>query len=151
MKVWLAGILVLVATLGGAYFGTQYKLKQSAAAAAEPAKVDSIAGQPVTVPVVTAGAIEGYILARFIYNVDRSKVTQAPAALESLLHDEAFRSVYGMEAARYKKPRKADLDEISKTLVAGINKRLKADAVQDILIEDFSFIPKEKIRSGTKR
>ena len=147
IKALIAGIWAIALTLGAAYFGSTWKGSEAHDENKAP-PVELVKLKPITVPVVSTGGVEGYLLAVLGYNVEKGKLANPSVPLESILQDESFRTLYGVDAIKYKKPRKSDLAEISKMLVDIMNKRLGADAIKEVLIEELSFVPKESARSG---
>ncbi len=148
IKTVFVGLWVCAVTLASVYFGSTWGSLSSHEEAEKVSPIEFLKLKPITVPVINEQGVEGYLLAVIGYNIDTSKLTSHDATLEPILQDESFRTLYGVEAARYKKPRKQDLADISKTLVEVMNKRLGQDAVKEVLLEELSFIPKEKARSG---
>ena len=147
VKTLIAGLWVFAVTMASVYFGSTWQ-KRASAEAEKKSPIELLKLKPITVPVVNEIGLEGYVLAVLGYNVDRSKMTAPIPELETILQDESFRSLYGVEAMKYKRPRKTDLAEISKELVGGMNKRLGGEIVTEVLIEELSYIPKEKARAG---
>ncbi|MGL4398186.1 MAG: hypothetical protein ACRCS9_16740 [Hyphomicrobium sp.] len=144
----IAGIWVVAVTLGAVYFGSTWGIVTTEDAGPKANPVEYLKLKPITVPVVGGPGIEGYLLAVIGCNIDRSKLTDPATLLDPVLQDEAFRVLYGVDALKYKKPRKSDLAEISKALIDQLNKRLGAEVIKEILIEELSFIPKESARAG---
>lgn len=147
IKTLFVGLWVCAVTLGSAYYG----MSMNGGAHHDPNKpapVELLKLRPITVPVVNEAGVEGYLLAVIGYNIDRKKLTDPATMVEPILQDESFRMLYGVDSGKYKKPRKSDLDEISKSLVEGVNKRFGVELAKDVLIEELSYIPKEKARSG---
>jgi len=141
------GLWVCAVTLGAAYFGSM-PAEHPAADAAKVNAVELIKLKPITVPIISNGSVEGYLFAVLNYNVDKSKLPATVPNVDPVLQDESFRTLYGVEAGKFKKPRKSDLAEISQMLVEVMNKRIGGEAVKEVLIEELSFIPKDKARAG---
>ena len=147
IKFLLVGVWGCLVALGSVYL-TQSMNHSPGAEAEQPQKqLKLITLKPITVPVLGKEAIDGYLLAVLGINVDSSNFKSSEADAEVILHDIAFRTLYGVEALRYRKPRKADLETISQELKEAMNKRLGVDGVKEVLLQEFSFVPKEQTRS----
>ena len=58
--------------------------------------------------------------------------------------DEAFRTLYGDPRLDFRHLEKYDMDGLTKKLAAAINARLGEGMVKDVLIQDFSYMPKNE-------
>lgn len=148
MKILIAGLWVCIVTLAAVYLGSLQNGTRADTESEEDPPLEILTLKPITVPVVNAEGVEGYLLAVLGYNIDKSKLDRPLEALAPALQDESFRALYGVEATKFRKPRNSDLAEISSRLIEVVNKRLASEAVKEVLIEELSFIPKEKVRTG---
>ncbi len=148
IKTIIAGVWVCAVTLTAVYLGYASVNKSHDPSAKPTVKVEYLKLKPITVPVVSGASIEGYLLAIIGCNIDRSALENKQLELNPIIQDEAFRVFYGIDSMRYKRPRNADLAEISKVLVDHLNQRLGGAVIKEILIEEWSYIPKENARSG---
>ena len=48
----------------------------------------------ISVPIVTAGSIRGYLIAQFVYTADGDLLRKLSVPPELFLTDEAFRTIY---------------------------------------------------------
>ena len=68
-----------------------------------------------------------------------------------MLLDEAFRAIYSEDDLDFRKLKKLDLASITKNIVDGSNKRLGLHVVEDIFIQEFSYVTKDGVRTGGKQ
>jgi hypothetical protein len=66
---------------------------------------------------------------------------------EAFIQDEAFRYIYGDETLDFRKLSRYNVSGMVANVREKINKRLGAEIVKDILVENFNFIDKSDIRS----
>jgi hypothetical protein len=150
IKIMIAGVWACFVTLGAVYFA---HIRSDVAADAGPGHekpAQLIKLKPITVPVVGADGIDGYLLAVLSVNLDPTALKAPESEVEVIIHDAAFRTFYGIEALKYRKPRKSDLDVVSNNLKDSMNKRLGSEAVKNVLLQEFSFVPKEQSRRSKR-
>ena len=78
-----------------------------------------------TVPKISNGAIQGYIIAQLSYSLDPAAPKSIIAAPpETFLLDEAFRYIYSDDSIDFSNLKKYDLPKMTKTLTQNVNARL---------------------------
>jgi hypothetical protein len=65
---------------------------------------------------------------------------------EAFVVDEAFRSIYGDQKLDFKNLARYDLTRFAQTVREQVNKRLQAEVLQEVLVQDFNYVSKEQIR-----
>lgn len=81
MKRWLAGCLWLIAvTAASAYVGVTIKLGSPANAPAQKSSsgLESKKVEPVNVPIIANGNVEGYIVVQIVYHADSTILGKLP-------------------------------------------------------------------------
>jgi hypothetical protein len=118
------------------------------AAKASPQKAEAVEhvyeykkSKVINVPIIGDGALLGYVLVQFLYGLD-SKAEHLSISPEAVLVDEAFRILYGDPRLDFRHLEKYDVDGLTKKLAAAMNARLGAGVVKDVLIQDFSYMPR---------
>jgi hypothetical protein len=64
------------------------------------------------------------------------------------LLDAAFRAIYSSEVSYLRGAKKQDLQVLTTAIKSKVNERFGDAFVDDVLIETYSFLPKEEARSG---
>jgi hypothetical protein len=100
--------------------------------------------QPINVPMIANGKIEGYIVAQFVYLADAHSLKQLPVPPDVFVADVAFRTLYST-SVDFRHLDKYDLGALAKTLVAKVNQRLGADIVKEVLVDQFIYVPRSDI------
>jgi hypothetical protein len=100
----------------------------------------------LSVPMVENGAVQGYIVARFVYTVEAKAVQRLDVPPEPFVVDEAFRKIYADERLDFRKLARYDLSILTTAIKQRVNERMQADIVQDILIEDFNYVSREELQ-----
>ena len=100
----------------------------------------------ISIPIIADGAVQGYVVAQFIFTVDTTELKRLPVVPEPLLLDEAFKSIYAGETIDFRRFKRQDLPALGKKIQAGANKRFGSPLVQDVLIQELNYVPKDEAR-----
>jgi hypothetical protein len=123
---------------------------EAAAADSGQAVLESIKTRMISVPVVGDGAIHGYVMAQFVFNVNAAIANRLPVKADMLLLDEAFKTIYAGDVVDFRHFKKQDLPGLSKGIAANVNKRFGVHLVEDVLIQELNYIPKDQVRGGRR-
>ena len=108
--------------------------------------VEHVRPKMFSVPIIADGAVQGYVVAQLVFTVDTTVLKRLPVAPEPLLLDEAFKSIYAGETIDFRRFKRQDLPALGKRIQAGANKRLGSGLVQDVLIQELNYVPKDEAR-----
>jgi hypothetical protein len=158
IKFILTGLWLCIITLGTAYGVMTWRANQAAeqkAHAVQEAKVkpelEQVRTKMISVPLVFGGVVQGYVLAQFTFNLDARLSKALPVKPDTYLVDEAFRLLYGGDAVDFKTLRKADIGNLAKQLKDNVNKRFGNELVQEVLVQELNYLPKEQLRGGSPK
>lgn len=151
MKFLLAGLWASIVSLGTA-FGVLQWLNSSVAAQAPNAetKIEEYRTKAINVPIIGGGTIQGYMVAQFVFTVDATALQTMRVNPEVYVLDEAFKTIYAGEQVNFQNMKKQDLPLLAKKLGENVNRRLGVNVVQDVLIDQLSYIPKKDMRGNNK-
>lgn len=99
---------------------------------------------PINIPMISNGTVQGYIVAQFIYLADSRSLQELSVPPDDFITDEAFRVLYTSEVD-FDHLEKYDLQGLTKNLVQKINQRLGKEIIKDVLVEEFTYVPKREI------
>ena len=102
----------------------------------------------ITVPMIAKDAIQGYILARFVYTIDGKTVATMQVPPDPFILDEAFRQLYSTKGFDFGTPSRFDLTKLVDSIRGSVNARYGKDVVHDVLVDQFDYIAKKDIRNG---
>lgn len=102
---------------------------------------------PLNIPIIAEGAVQGYVLANLVFTADSKTLREISVPPEAFIQDEVFRHVYSDESLDFKRLSRYNVNGMISTVRDKINKRLGAEIVKEILVENFNFIDKSDIRS----
>lgn len=146
--VWITGV-----TLGAAYGAFMWQSGQKPVEEKKEkflGKVEQVKTKQLSVPVISDGAIQGYVVAQFAFTVESETLKKMTVQPETLLLDEAFRILYNGDMLQFRTMTKGDLDKTAKQIAANVNKRFGREFVHDVLIQELNFVPKEQARGGQR-
>ncbi len=148
VKIVLVGLWAALSALGSFYGVMVWKAGEEAGvqpkelfAALEQVKTDII-----SVPMISKGEVQGYVLARFVYLADGERLKKLSVKPDVILMDEAFRLIYESPVSDFQRIEKYDLAKLTKRLKERANKRLGKDLVKDVLVDSINYVARSEIR-----
>lgn len=99
---------------------------------------------PINVPMISNGSVEGYIVAQFVYLADERGLQEISVPPDDFIADEAFRELYSSNVD-FNHLEKYDVGRLAKVLTDKINHRLEKDVIKDVLVAEFTYIPKRDL------
>jgi hypothetical protein len=148
MKILVTGFWICTITLlscyGAVYWGTGMR------AAKGEEYLEGLEYQKVraiNVPMIAEGAVQGYVVANLIFTADAKTLRTLSVPPNTFVIDEAFRQIYSDEKLDFRKLSKYDVNGLLGNIKRGVNERMGADIVKDILIDSFNFVSKSDVRS----
>lgn len=146
IKLVASCIWICLVTAAAGYGAATWKVQQAEAAVPTP-KVEKLKYHktaPLNVPMIADGAVQGYVVIQFGF-------TETPTAehsgmpLDVFLLDEAFRTIYSDPKLDFHHLEKYDVAGLTKKLVQKVNRRLKEDAIKEVLVDEINFVSKQEI------
>jgi hypothetical protein len=65
------------------------------------------------------------------------------------LVDEAFKVIYSGSAIDFRNPSKPDFAALGQTIKDNVNARFGGNFVQEVLVQELSYLPQERLRGGS--
>jgi hypothetical protein len=141
------GIWVCLVTLGAGYAVANL----AAGAPPEPPPqanyfegLDYKKTDTIAVPVIAENAIQGYVLARFVYTIDGKTAASLAVPPDPIILDQAFKSVYSVSNFDFKHPERYDLPALLAELKENVNSKYGKPIVEDMMVDQFDFMPKSQ-------
>jgi hypothetical protein len=151
IRLLLVGIWASMLSLAAAY-GMMHWSQNPAAAIVSGGekKLEEVRTRAINVPIIGEGTVQGYMVAQFVFTVDTNALKEMKINPEVYLLDEAFKTIYANEQINFQNMKKQDLPLLAKRLGDNVNKRLGAEIVQDVLIDQLAYIPKKDVRGPNR-
>ena len=149
IKLLLFGLWICAITLVSSYAAATWKAGGSNADAEEgPMEgLNYEKTEPINVPVITGNDVKGYVVAQFVYTADAKTLKKLSVPPQPFILDEAFRAVYSDAKIDFAHLERYDLDALKKHIVENVNARFGAPIVEDLLVEQFTYVSKEEVRA----
>ena len=148
IRLLLAGLWVCILTAGTSYAVAYWKENGNLL----PQKEEYLDGlqyhktRALSVPMVENGSVQGYIVARFVYTVEARTLHQLSIPPDPFVVDEAFRKIYADDRLDFRKLARYDLSILTNGIKQRVNERMRADVIQEVLVEDFNYVSKEEFQ-----
>jgi hypothetical protein len=146
VRMLLLGLVVVLSTLGGSYAAMQ--LPRGGAAGGEGDASDEVTVvklEPVSVPVVRAGKIQGYVLGRIAFAAS-AKEMKNKETLTLYVSEAIFRAVYEEEALDFTALKPVQVEALVHRIVEKANARIGRPAIAQIFVESLNFLAHEAVR-----
>lgn len=142
----ICSIWIIAVTLSSAYVSSTWSSKapERATSAKLAGNIERKKTIPINVPMLANGIVEGYIVAQFIYVADAKHLQELAVPPDDFITDEAFRTLYSSDVD-FNHLQKFDLQSLTKTIAQKINLRLGKEVIKDVLVEEFTYVPKRDI------
>jgi len=153
IKPLLIGLWISGVTLGACYGAIVWQSSQSKSEEKKEkffGKVEQVKTKALSVPIISDGAIQGYVVAQFAFTVESDVLKKLSVQPETLLLDEAFKILFNGDVLQFKTMKKGDLEKSAKQIADNVNRRFGKEFVHDVLIQELNFVPKEQARGGRK-
>lgn len=152
IKLIAAGIWVCAVTLASSYLAISWST-QPAAKASDVTTfggLDYVTPSSISVPIIKAGAVEGYAIAQFVFTAQADILTNSTIPAKVIFVDEAFKAIYSKSSFDFQNKNKRDLNALTKTIAENVNKRIGKDLVVDVMVESLNFVSKDQVRCQTQ-
>jgi hypothetical protein len=137
---WVCAVS-MASTYAGAYLKTHPLSGVFGGARSQEFEVKKV--KPITVPIISGGALKGYIAAEFSYLRGDGYQRDDVIDPESYFMDEAFRLIYADNTIDFYKIEKFDLAVLTKKITDRVNERMGAPVLKETLVKNFTFVPRE--------
>jgi hypothetical protein len=141
MAVWASVVAVLASSAA-----THFQTSRASGPQAEPSAhhYEFRKTRVINVPIVADGALLGYVIVQFLYSIDTKGAEKLNVSPDAFLMDHAFRSLYGDARLDFRHLEKYDMTRLTGELKAILNQKLGEGMVGEVLLQDFSYMPKEQ-------
>lgn len=153
IKLVMVGAWACAVSLGACYAVTSGLIRSTPKSGQDRlfGRLEHVKTKSISVPIIDHGSIEGYVIAQFVFAIDAQVLKRLSVKPDVFLLDEAFRTIYAGSQIKFTDIKKHDLDALKKTIGDNVNKRLGMPIIEDVLIEELNYVPKDQVRGGPKR
>ena len=112
--------------------------------------VDYVKTDVMSVPILSNGAVAGYVVTQLVYTIDSNIHQKLSVPLEFFISDELFRKFYGSYSDT-KEIETVNFEDVRASIIADLNARFPEPVIKDLLVEQFNYISTEEIRAMNMR
>lgn len=145
---FVAAALWLCAVTVGAIFYSFSEASQKTAAAETAAPffggLDYVKADLISVPYIHNARVDGYVLAQLVYTAEPKEIRKLGIPIQNLLADHVYSFIYADPSFNLAK---FDLEQFKTGLRDSINKRVGAQLIHEVLIEQIDYLPKTDTRN----
>jgi hypothetical protein len=158
IKLIIAGLWTCLVTLAACYAAVSWQAGSTAAESEHDrgghgghgSGLETVRTRMISVPVIRSGAMQGYVMAQFTFTAEGQTLKHLPVKADVVVLDEAFKAIYSEDAFDFRYMKQHDLAGIAKRIVDNSNKRFAAQVLDDVFIQEFSYVSKDGVRTGKK-
>lgn len=148
IKQLLMGLWICAVTLGGIYAADFIVVEGGSGTKVGP--TEYVTNEPMTVPVITNGSVEGYVIAKLIFSADSESLKHWGDKLKLIFSDSAFRIIYAGERERVYSQKRQDLDNMVEEIKARTNDAVGSEVIQNVLVEYLNYVSLDQVRCNRK-
>jgi hypothetical protein len=150
-RLLLTGLSAVAATLAGSLGALLWTsgAGKSVKSAEQPA-VEVLKLEPVSVPVIRGGAVQGYVIARASFLVDAAYAKTSRPQASAYAGEAAFRAIFA-ESVDFAHLKPIELGGLADRMAALANERLGRAVFSRATIDNLSFVAKSEIRQSGSR
>lgn len=100
----------------------------------------------ITVPMISEGALKGYVVAKVAFTADADALQAVPFDPRPFILDEAFRTIYTDGRVEFSHLSKYNLAEMTDSIRKAVNARLGTELVKDILVEELNYVDMKQMK-----
>lgn len=153
IRVLVIGLWICAVAFGSLYFAVQHgagDTEAKAEAAGGFGGLDYVKTDVMSVPIITNGAVAGYVVTQLVYTVDSNIRKKLTVPLEHFISDEIFRKFYGSYSDT-KQVEKVSFEDVRASIITDLNARFPEPVIKDLLVEQFNYISAAEIRAMNMR
>jgi hypothetical protein len=140
MAIWASMAALLASSAGAHWQASREKAPQASAAR----NYEFHKTRVINVPIVSDGVLEGYVIVQFLYAIDARGSETLAVSPDAFLMDHAFRTLYGDPRLDFRHLEKYDMSGLTADLKTMLNQKLGEGMISEVLIQDFSYMPKDQ-------
>jgi hypothetical protein len=148
IKQLLIGLWICAVTLGGVW-AAGFAVSGSDSGAKIGA-LEYVSNEPITIPIVKGGMIEGYVIAKLIFSGNSQDLQQWGDKLKLVFTDSVFRIIYAAEHERMLQNKRQDLDPIVEEIKVRTNKAIGSNVIGEVLVEYLNYVSLDQVRCNRK-
>lgn len=153
IKFIVAAVWLCAVTLGGVLYSFQTSQARQGEAPPPPlfGGQEYVHMEVMSVPVVGDGRVSGYFLTRLAYLADPEEMGKLTVPARLLFVDGLYGYLFANPKIDWSDKKAIDLPAFKAGIRDAINKKVGADLIKDVMIEQVDYLSKDEIRNNALR
>lgn len=148
MKALTLGVGAIAATLGGHFAAALVSGGDKPVSKAEErVALDIIKLEPVSVPIIRGGIVEGYVIARIVVAALAADVKNGKPVLAAYAGEAVFRSIFEERSLNFKKLEPGEVASLAEKITRFANERIGRQTVRNAIVESLNFVSSGEVRA----
>jgi len=140
IKTIMTGLWACVVALLASFFVAQWKADiKPAPEEAHMEALETHKLEPLTVPMINEGIVQGYVLARLVFTANTGAMHKLSVDPAPFVTDEAFREIYNNGKIEFGQLARYNLDQLVENIKENVNRRLGPEVIDSILVEEINY------------
>ncbi|MEV4608105.1 hypothetical protein MRBLMR1_003139 [Neorhizobium sp. LMR1-1-1.1] len=142
IKIVLIGVWVCIISLGGVYAAVTLSAKSGVEVAKPVIPPAYVAGETLSIPVVTEGAVTGYFLTKVSVMIDQEKAANTHIPIAPYITDELYTVLVGNKMIDLPKVRDLNVEGLRAKIKDDLNARAGDALVTAVIFEQLDYLSK---------
>lgn len=151
IKIVLIGVWVCIISLGGVYAAVTLSGTSDAEAAKPIIPPAYVAGETLSIPVVTEGAVTGYFLTKVSVMVDQEKAATTHVPVAPYITDELYTILVGNKMIDLPKAGDIDVEGLRSKIKDDLNARAGDALVTAVIFEQLDYLSKADLNGKSNQ
>ena len=142
------GIWAIVVALGAGYIAATWNTGATVdvvRAETKPSGLETRHPSAITVPMISDNQLRGYVVTKVAFTGEAEALSASPIDPMPFVVDETFRHIYTDGKVEFDHLAKYNLDQITTDIRDAVNKRLGADLIKDVLVEELNYVDRAQL------
>ena len=146
MRFFVVGLAGVGAALAGNYAITSVGRKSGAVVSEVAGRVDFVKLDPVSVPIIRSGSVDGYVITRVAVAADESDAKKSKQTIVFFATEAVFRAVHAEGQIDFMALKPLDIDALSERILKMANAKLGGAVIKSVAIENINFVRRSETR-----
>lgn len=148
LKLVAIGAWVILVTAGSTLASVYLARPSDEPKTKEDLGVEEMTSELTSIPVMRGGDVAGYVILQLSFASDRAMLADKKLDPMPYMKDSAFRVIFTSTDIDFRRLKPGDLDRLTDSIAMEANRRLGADVVRHVLLQQLNYVRKEDIRTN---
>ncbi|MCB1503843.1 MAG: hypothetical protein KDJ47_02610 [Hyphomicrobiaceae bacterium] len=147
IKEMIVGVVAVASTVGGSYLGRHLnQVPVHGGGKSEPEPVKHMKLEPISVPILRGGKLDGYVIARIAYAAPVKDADKQKDELEIFVNAATFRTFYADPAFDFAALTPVETQQLAGRIVKNANAQIGRETIKEVIIEGLNYMTPDEVR-----